>query len=364
MLNAFAICYKISIVDMSEPNAEYKISWDGYSHHLTDALKYMRKYAIFSDVTIFCDEQKQFRAHRNILSSCSSVFRTLLESSVGYSDPIIYLRGIKHEEMESILQFIYNGQTTLNVSKINEFLEVAKSLDIEDLVSEYFPYEEDNNDTTQMNIIKHESIENQKLDEERSITTDSYKDESQEENNSNGGENRWKEGMQIYKCTHCDYETAKKSVLKVHNEAKHEGVKYPCGQCGSELKNRGDLSRHIKSIHQGIKHKCVKCGKLFTQKNAMKQHMKKICNGLGYKCDFCDYKDFLKANTLLHMESNHQGAKYSCDQCSSKLFSKRALQIHIESVHNGFRYDCSMCGKQFTQKYPMKKHMKTCEKLV
>ena len=91
MLNVLVI----KLVEMSEPYSEYKLSWNGYSHHLTDALKYMRKYAIFSDVTIFCDEQKQFRAHRNILSSCSSVFRTLLESSVGYSDPIIYLRGIK-----------------------------------------------------------------------------------------------------------------------------------------------------------------------------------------------------------------------------------------------------------------------------
>ena len=39
-------------------------------------------------------------------------------------------RGIHHEELESILQFIYLGETTVYHERMNELLSVAKYLDI------------------------------------------------------------------------------------------------------------------------------------------------------------------------------------------------------------------------------------------
>merc|ERR1719300_1600672 len=44
--------------------------------------------------------------------------------------PIIYLRGIESHELESILQFLYLGQVTFYKDKINDFLNVAKNLEI------------------------------------------------------------------------------------------------------------------------------------------------------------------------------------------------------------------------------------------
>ena len=41
-----------------------------------------------------------------------------------------YLRGIKHQEMESILQFMYLGEATFHQDKMNELLNVAKNLKI------------------------------------------------------------------------------------------------------------------------------------------------------------------------------------------------------------------------------------------
>ena len=87
----------------------------------------------FADVTLVTDDKKQIKAHRNILSACSSVFKEILQISTNNNHPVIYLRGIQHSEMESILQFIYLGEAKFYEERMNEFLTVAKNLDIREL---------------------------------------------------------------------------------------------------------------------------------------------------------------------------------------------------------------------------------------
>ena len=60
----------------------------------------------FADVTLVCEDRKYIRAHKNILSACSPVFKDIVKLEQS-SKPIIYLRGINFSELESIMQFIY-----------------------------------------------------------------------------------------------------------------------------------------------------------------------------------------------------------------------------------------------------------------
>ena len=85
----------------------------------------------FTDVTLISDDQQQYRVHKFILSACSTVFEKILTNSPSNSS--IYLRGIHHEELESILQFIYLGEATFFHERMNEFLNVAKDLDIKEI---------------------------------------------------------------------------------------------------------------------------------------------------------------------------------------------------------------------------------------
>ena len=48
-------------------------------------------------------------------------------------NPIIFLRGINHADMEAILQFIYFGEVSFYQERIEEFLLAAKSFEIEEL---------------------------------------------------------------------------------------------------------------------------------------------------------------------------------------------------------------------------------------
>ena len=68
----------------------------------------------FTDVTLVTDDKNTIKAHRNILSACSPVFKNILQMEINNVHPVIYLRGIQYPEIESILQFIYLGQTKFN----------------------------------------------------------------------------------------------------------------------------------------------------------------------------------------------------------------------------------------------------------
>ena len=64
----------------------------------------------FADVTLVTDDKQQIRAHRNILSACSPVFKNILQLDGNNTYPVIYLRGIQYSEMESIMKFIWEKQ--------------------------------------------------------------------------------------------------------------------------------------------------------------------------------------------------------------------------------------------------------------
>ena len=108
---------------------KYKLNWHTYSDHLRDMLYNMRKSENLTDVTLVCDDHKQFRAHKVVLSACSIVFKNIIDS-FPMNSSVIYLRGIQHQEMESILEFMYLGVGTFYQERMMEFLNVAKNLEI------------------------------------------------------------------------------------------------------------------------------------------------------------------------------------------------------------------------------------------
>ena len=112
---------------------KYTLHWHSYSDHLKEALNNMMLSSEFADVILVTDDKQQIRAHRNILSAASPVFKSILQIDSKNANPVIYLRGIQHSEMEAIMQFIYLGKAMFYETRISEFLKVSKYLEIKDL---------------------------------------------------------------------------------------------------------------------------------------------------------------------------------------------------------------------------------------
>jgi hypothetical protein len=84
----------------------------------------------FTDVTLVCEEDKQVKAHKVILSSTSKLFRRILLRNP-HQHPLIYLKGV---DIQLILQFIYLGQVEVAQDYLKIFIEAAKELEVNGLI--------------------------------------------------------------------------------------------------------------------------------------------------------------------------------------------------------------------------------------
>merc|ERR1719347_544028 len=82
-----------------------------------------------SDITLLTEEGKLVDAHKIVLSASSKYFKSLF-SKVDKKYPVIVLRGVSFVTLKHILEFIYLGEARIDKEKLENFLEVGKSLQI------------------------------------------------------------------------------------------------------------------------------------------------------------------------------------------------------------------------------------------
>ena len=103
------------------------LKWKTFHTHVASSLSNILGENSLSDVTLVSDDQISFQAHKSVLSAWSPVIKNLLLNNP-HSHPLIYLRGVMHEELHSLLQFMYLGAVQLNQDCRKIFLDIAKDL--------------------------------------------------------------------------------------------------------------------------------------------------------------------------------------------------------------------------------------------
>ena len=290
---------------------KYSLTWPTYPDHLKSMMKELMMNEDFSDVTLVTEDKKHLKANMNILSACSPVFKDLLKKEKN-SNTIMYLRGIQFSEMESILQFVYLGEATFYKERMNEFLMVAKSLEIKDLCNEET---ETTDEPEQESSATEEGTFNEKLKEQTAISNHS---ERQVEPSGTEEEGAFYENLKEqtvvsdhaeiqfpkeaqrrvfrvngkYECSQCKMTFEDTKSLHCHKKSDHNVAKYPCGQCDHQFSQIGILTRHIHSKHvakQGVKYSCAQCDYQttrhghFTRHNQSRLHEIKTASILGNK---------------------------------------------------------------------------------
>ncbi|QQP58307.1 Broad-complex core protein isoform 6, partial [Caligus rogercresseyi] len=117
--------------DMASPET-LCLHWNEYENNIKQGFSQLRDCEDFFDVTLTCGGPKPIKAHRVILSACSSFFRSMLKS-ISHPHPFLYLRGIKAKHLESILAFMYNGEVRVESEELDEFLLCAQDLRVNGL---------------------------------------------------------------------------------------------------------------------------------------------------------------------------------------------------------------------------------------
>ena len=228
----------------------YNISWETFSDHLPNMLREMMTEGAFTDVTLICEDKKNIKAHRNILAACSPVFKNMFEASNYANHPIVFLKGIKSSEMESILQFIYLGETTFNQERLKNFLDASKCLEIPELGSVQNDEQEDISLGPDSNLSTYLTPDVQQPDGIGKIKTEHG-------------------AQQLYDTQNLTNEHQDPLSGKINREVKRE---HQCNDCSKVFTQPAHLRRHKKSIHEGVKHYCQLCNTGFTQPGNLTRH--------------------------------------------------------------------------------------------
>ena len=63
------------------------------------------------------------------------MFKAMLKKARGqpFLQPIVFLHGVRHEDIEAILDFMYNGEVSVNQEDLRSFLTVAEDLRVRGL---------------------------------------------------------------------------------------------------------------------------------------------------------------------------------------------------------------------------------------
>ena len=213
------------------------LNWHTYSDHLKEIMQNLMDTHMLSDVTLVCDDKIKSKAHKFVLSACSPVFQSIIDDLPQKENSSIYLKGILSQEMKSILQFMYLGQATFYQDRMNEFLEVAKTLEIKEIgkdVDYNADVEQENDDLLQ----RTHKISNKK---ESTVLEEIWQ--------SDNKPTHFKSDKGTFQCNKCDKLFSNYQNLHRHYKSAHEGMKFPCDNCGFIFNDYSNLIRHKKNKH-------------------------------------------------------------------------------------------------------------------
>ena len=113
------------------PGEKFCLRWNDFEKNISSSFRELRDDKDFFDVTLACDNN-QIQAHKVILSACSPFFRSVLKKNP-HEHPLLYLKGIRYEDIISVLNFMYHGEVNVSQDELNCFLAVAEDLKVKGL---------------------------------------------------------------------------------------------------------------------------------------------------------------------------------------------------------------------------------------
>jgi len=120
--------------DLTMSSEKFCLRWNDFESNISCAFRELREDKDFFDVTLACEE-KQIEAHKVILSACSPFFRAVLRKNP-HSHPLLYLKGVKYGDVQSVLNFMYHGEVNVAQEDLNSFLSVAEELQVKGLTQD------------------------------------------------------------------------------------------------------------------------------------------------------------------------------------------------------------------------------------
>ena len=233
---------------------KFNLCWNKFESFAAQTFRDLYLDQTFADVTLATDDCKQIQAHKNILSSVSPFFKRILVDNP-HQHPLLYLKGVKYNQLQAILKFVYLGQVEIPQEFLSDFVSTAKDLEIKGLSEEDTIKDIADNKSSKINDDVEMLIEekpNLQTIEEFALLNENleHKEVIMNEENFLVANNVIETNFigDRYSCENCEYETLDQSNFRRHIKM-HTGVRYPCEQCEYKATQMSNLKRHTKNCH-------------------------------------------------------------------------------------------------------------------
>ncbi|XP_071554244.1 uncharacterized protein [Temnothorax nylanderi] len=113
---------------------QFSLVWNSFPTNLSSGLYTLLTDEHLVDVTLAAEGQI-LRAHKLILSVCSTYFRELFKGN-SCKHPIVILKDVNYRDLSAMLHFMYQGEVNIKQEDIAGFLKVAEALQIKGLTTE------------------------------------------------------------------------------------------------------------------------------------------------------------------------------------------------------------------------------------
>ncbi|CAK9829396.1 Longitudinals lacking protein-like [Anthophora retusa] len=113
---------------------QFSLRWNNFSSNLTSGFLNHFTENDLVDVTLAVEGQL-LQAHKLVLSVCSPYFKNIFKENP-CQHPVIILKDMKCNEIESLLKFMYQGEINIKQEDLSTFLKVAQTLQIRGLTTE------------------------------------------------------------------------------------------------------------------------------------------------------------------------------------------------------------------------------------
>jgi len=247
------------------------LKWSEFQENAVSTFGTLREDAEFTDVTLACEDGQQVEAHKVILASSSPFFLNILKRNK-HPHPLIYMRGLKAEDLAAMIDFLYLGEAKIYQENLDSFLAVAEELqlkglmgsgdqkDVEEILKTSLPKNNASKSVHQRQLVQQETQPSVDKVKTEPISLQLF-GSSPVPADLQDLDDKIKSMMEISEtrnlhkgiariCKVCG-KTGQWSAIRDHIEAKHiTGVSHTCDICGCVVKTRNALSCHKSVYHR------------------------------------------------------------------------------------------------------------------
>jgi len=238
------------------------LKWNQFNENVSSAFGDRRKDMEFADVTLACEDGQHVEAHKVILASGSPFFLDILRR-IKHPHPLIYMRGIKSESLEAIIEFLYSGEAKVFQEDLDSFLAVAEDFGLKGLSGNKKHDKEKHFTKSPKQKVKIEStVQDLSNYTESSLPEETFADETEAVTNTVTADllnldEQIKSMMELGESMSLGKTTRTSRICKL------------CGKQGFDM----NIRNHIESVHiTGVSHPCNICGKMSRSRSALWKH--------------------------------------------------------------------------------------------